>query len=211
MVDSDTFNRIMDDVNPENIDNELRKFYLYSACGGNRPELVKKFSGGGIDTNFCVDCYNNFLEYGDPVVSRKILKMLEKNTKLDIGGYQLENPRPTPLNPNQLNNDRMESDFATYIREKDDLEEKNKLRVKDLILNDKKNLCHLFLKHIDDCDTCKEKMAQRFGSQMMEKFENLAGRKRTPNYFEILMIILVGIIIIVIMDSFVRLGKMMRK
>ena len=84
MVDSDTFNRIMDDVNPENIDNELRKFYLYSACGGNRPELVKKFSGGGIDTNFCVDCYNNFLEYGDPVVSRKILKMLEKNTKLDI-------------------------------------------------------------------------------------------------------------------------------
>ena len=138
------------------------------------------------------------------------LNLNPENTKLDIGGYQLENPRSTPLSDKQMSENKIESDFAAFIRDKSDVEEQSKTKMKELVLSNKKDLCQLFLKHVEGCDSCRNKMTEKFGNKMMERFQNIQNIKRT-NYFEILMIILVGIIIIVIMDSFVRLGKMMKK
>ena len=81
--------------------------------------------------------------------------------------------------------------------------------MRELILSDKGRLCELFLKHIETCDSCKEKMMEKFGGNIMEKFQS--NGVVAPNYFEIFMVILVGIFIIIIMDSFVRLGKIMGK
>jgi len=142
-----------------------------------------------------------------------------ESTTLEIGGYQLDaNPVDSVqlgtnphLSNKQLVNNNMESDFAAFIRDKQDSSEQHKQNMKNIILQDKGRLCDLFLKHIDECESCKAKMMQKFGSKMIEKFENLAGMNNNTNYFEIGMIILIGVIIIVIMDSFVRLGKIMKK
>lgn len=131
-----------------------------------------------------------------------------ESSQMEIGGgYQLENPRPTPLSPKQLEDNRMESDFATFIQNKTDPEEVSKLNAKELVTKNEKDICLMFAKHIEECADCREKMSQRFGQKMMENFQNI----NQSNYFEILMIILIGVIIIVIMDSFLRLGKMLKK
>ena len=123
------------------------------------------------------------------------------------GGYQLENPKPTPFSLKQLEDTRMESDFASFIQNKNDPEEVSKQTAKNLVVKSENDICLMFAKHIEECPSCREKMSQRFGQKMIENFQNI----NQSNYFEILMIILVGIIIIVIMDSFLRLGKMLKK
>jgi len=141
-----------------------------------------------------------------------------ENTTLEIGGYQL-NADPVSsshsdsinLSMKQLPSSRMESDFAVFLQNKDDNIEQHKDKMREMVLQDKDRICTIFLKHLDDCPECREKMMKRFGNQMIEKFENLAEGINNPNYFEIFTIILVGIILIIIMDSFVRLGKMMKK
>ena len=162
--------------------------------------MLSKVSYCSLDEawNLCQPLENNNSENSSP-----------ESTTLEIGGYQLEaNPH---LSDKQLQNNNMERDFAAFIRDKQDTSEQHKQNMKNLILQDKGRLCDLFLKHIDECENCKEKMMQKFGSKMIEKFENLAGGINNTNYFEIGMIILIGIIIIIIMDSFVRLGKIMKK
>ena len=144
-----------------------------------------------------------------PLDSQNSDNTTPESTTVEIGGYQLDaNPH---LSSKQLRNNNMESDFAAFIRGNQDSAEQHKQNMKNLVLQDKGRLCELFLKHIDECESCKEKMMQKFGNKMIEKFENLAGGLNNPNYFEIGMIVLVGIIIIIIMDSFVRLGKMMKR
>lgn len=159
-----------------------------------------------------------------------------ENTKLEIGGYSLDNAdspfrldnaytQSSPvtsysLSDKQLSENKIENDFAAFIRGKNDPEQANKERSKELVFKDsghsgnKSDFCKALLRHLDECPTCREKMRERFGGgqEVLEKFQNsvLNGVNKTPNYLEILMVILIGVIIIVIMDCFVRLGKMVK-
>jgi len=110
------------------------------------------------------------------------------------------------LTTKQLPNNNLERDFSTYLQEKNDHRES----ANQLSLAPKKDLCQLFLKHIDSCESCRKKMEERYG-HTIEKIEKFVNLPNTPNYFEIIMIILVGIILIIIMDSFVRIGKLIHK
>jgi len=151
-----------------------------------------------------------------------------ENTKLEIGGYSLDNNSYSPTNSSsyqlsdkQLTENKIENDFAAFIRGKNDPEQINKNTSRDLVFKDpnlhsdnKSDFCKALLKHLDECPSCREKMRERFGSgnqEILEKFQNgtLNGNK-TPNYLEIIMVILIGIIIIIIMDCFVRIGKMVK-
>lgn len=141
--------------------------------------------------------------------------MEPEKTTLEVGSgsYQLEQPTPMPaqasglLSDKQLPNPKIESDFAAFIRNKEDAEQQQKDQTRELVIKDRGKLCDLFLKHIDNCDSCKQKMMERFGKHVVERFENF----NNTNYFEIFMIILIGIFIIIIMDSFIRIGKMLKK
>jgi hypothetical protein len=155
-----------------------------------------------------------------------------ENTKLEIGGYSLDNTY-TPSNSSQLatynlsdkqlTENKIESDFAAFIRDKNNPDQGNKERSRELIFQDptlrsgnKSDFCKALFKHLDECPSCLEKMKERFSrggsgnsNEILENFQG-APIKTSPNYLEILMIILIGIIIIVIMDCFVRLGKIIK-
>ncbi len=161
-----------------------------------------------------------------------------ENTKLEIGGYSLDNTSSTSsqlapynLSDKQLTENKIESDFAAFIRDKNNPDQSSKERSRELIFHDptlrsgnKSDFCRALFKHLDECPSCLEKMKERFSgsgsgsgsesgsrdsNEILERFQG-APIKSSPNYLEIIMIILIGIIIIVIMDCFVRLGKIIK-
>lgn len=111
------------------------------------------------------------------------------------------------LTTKQLPNNNLERDFSSYLQSKNEHSD----TANQLSLAPKKDICYLFLKHIDNCPSCRKKMEERFTNTQIQTVEKFVNSPNTPNYFEISMIILVGIILIVIMDSFVRIGKLIPK
>ena len=118
------------------------------------------------------------------------------------------------LTPKQLPNSNLERDFSSYLQNKNDHQSTaNELSLSPSSVaspNSKRDICQLFLKHIETCPSCRKKIEEKYGNhapvQVVEKFVN---GNNGPNYFEISMILLIGIILIIIMDSFVRIGKLM--
>lgn len=90
---------------------------------------------------------------------------------------------------------------------------KPKTPVERAVLDERPNkigrLCELLMSHLETCPSCRRNLEQRFGSKptMPGPLETFAPYKSTPNYVEILMVILVGIFVIIMMDSFLKLGK----
>jgi hypothetical protein len=122
-------------------------------------------------------------------------------TVVEIGG----NNNNYMLTTKQLPSNNLERDFSSYLQTKNEHQD----TANQLSLTPKRDICQLFLKHIDSCPGCRKKIEEKYG-QVVEKFISNPPTN-TPNYFEISMIILVGIILIVIMDSFVRIGKLIHK
>jgi len=128
-------------------------------------------------------------------------------TVVDVGS----NSGNYALTSKQLPSNNLERDFSSYLQTKDAADQQQNQTATQLSLTPpKRELCHLFLKHIDSCPGCRKRMEEKFGN-IVEKYINPAPVPATPNYFEIVMIILVGIILIVVMDSFVRIGKILQK
>jgi len=124
---------------------------------------------------------------------------------LDNRGGNNQSSEQTSLKMEQNQN---EIDYAKLVELKERDEKEKHEKLKSLILNDKNKLCQLFLKHMEECHSCQDTMRRKFGGKLMEKFQNIA--VSAPNYFEIFIVVLIGIFIIIILDSFVKLGKMMK-
>jgi hypothetical protein len=130
-------------------------------------------------------------------------------TVVDVGS----NSGNYALTSKQLPSNNLERDFSSYLQTKDaDDKQQNQTATQLSLTPSKRELCYLFLKHIDSCPGCRKKMEEKFGN-VVEKYINPtpAPVPAAPNYFEIVMIILVGIILIIVMDSFVRIGKILHK
>lgn len=74
----------------------------------------------------------------------------------------------------------------------------------------KSELCENFIEHFMECEECKNKLnnildikKEKSKKEIIEGF----GENIYENYFDIFILILVGIFIIFVLDCFVRLGK----
>lgn len=85
------------------------------------------------------------------------------------------------------------------------------IRIQNAVLNEHQNkinrICELLMSHLETCSSCRRNLELRFGKQSNTNIEQFAPYRQSPNYIEILMIILVGVFVIIMMDSFLKFGK----
>lgn len=129
---------------------------------------------------------------------------------------------PMPKNDNQkdltMTSDRLLTESSTPIdRNMIDMYVKNKNLLNKSTSNELSDTihCDAFLKHFLECKDCQGKIDDILNVGNDKKrnsvVEGFSNKFMEENYFDIFVLILVGIFIIFILDCFVRLGKNFKK